>query len=58
MTTLSKWYDKGQLLSYKAFSIQVGFRACGAKDRERLISFICTGTIATAKLNAILNGIL
>ena len=58
MTAQSKWYGKGQLLSYKAFSIQVGFRACGAEDSERLISFTCTGTIATAKLNAILNGTL
>lgn len=37
---------------------KVTFRARGAKDGGRLISFTCTGPIATAKLEAILNGTL
>ena len=49
---------KGNYLAITPFSIQVSFRACGAKYSERLISFTYTGTIATAKLNAILKGIL
>lgn len=48
----------GALCEITRSTTQVGFRARGAKDSGRLISFTCTGPIAAAKLEAILNGTL
>ena len=48
----------GALCEYSRSTTSVAFRARGSKDGGRLVSFTCTGPIATAKLNAILNGTL